>query len=130
MIGVDTNIVVRYLMADDEVQSPRAKTIMDGFTEEDPGFISLVTLLETVWVLKRRYKVAQEDTLRTLTALMASPVLRIQEESAVDEALEISRRENCDFPDALVAVLGTRAGCSRTLTFDRKAATIPGMEVI
>ena len=130
MIGLDTNVLVRYLMLDDEIQTPQAKAIMDGFTEENPGFISLPTLLELLWVLKRRYKIPKEKSLHVVAALLASPVLCFQENNAVNEALEIARRENNDLPDVLVSIFGRDAGCSRTLTFDQKAAIIPGMVLV
>jgi len=130
MIGVDTNILMRYLLQDDEAQSPQAKAVMDGFTDAEPGFISLVTLVEMVWLLRRTFKRPQEEIVLTVQALLASPSICIQEDNAVNTAIEITQRENCDLPDALVAVLGAQAGCSFTLTFDRKAVTIPGMEMV
>jgi len=130
VIGIDSNVIVRYLIRDDEKQTPEAKAILDGCTVQEPGFISLVALIETMWVMKRVYKVSREGILYSMTGLLASPVICVQEGKVVDEALEFSRRENCDMPDVLISFFGRMAGCSRTLTFDRKAANIPGMELV
>jgi len=128
MIGIDTNILVRYLVEDDEEQANHARTVVANFTPEKPGFISLVTLLETVWLLRRTYKVPRNDVLRTLAALLASQAIRIQEQVAVDRAITLAQQENCDLPDALVSVFGSE--CIYTLTFDHKAATLPGMKLL
>jgi predicted nucleic-acid-binding protein len=130
MIGVDTNVLMRYLLRDDRQQSQQAKVIMDGFTQQQPGFISITTLLETMWLLRQTYKMSKEDVLQIVHALVVSTSIRIQAEPAVDEAIEIAQRGNFDLPDVLVSIFGRDAGCSHTLTFDRKAATIPGMMLI
>jgi predicted nucleic-acid-binding protein len=57
MIGLDTNVVVRYLVQDDPDQSAVASELIDNLTETDPGYVSLVTVVEIYWVLRRAYKV-------------------------------------------------------------------------
>ena len=130
MIGVDTNVLMRYLLRDDKQQSQQAKAIMDGFTQQQPGFISITTLLEAMWLLRQTYKMPREDVLQIAHALVVSTSIHIQAESTVDEAIEIAQRGNFDLPDVLVSIFGRDAGCSHTLTFDRKAAMIPGMMLI
>ena len=128
MIGLDTNMLVRYLVRDDPDQSEQAQTAFARFTPDCPGYVSLVTLLETVWLLRRTYKVPSDDILGTVTALVASDAIRLQEEPTVTQAISLARQHACDLPDALVAVFG--AACSETLTFDRHAAQLPGMTLI
>ena len=125
MIGVDTNILVRYLIRDDEDQYEQARAAMAALTPEQPGFVSLVSLLETVWLLRRTYKIPRHEVLSTVAALAAADAIRLQEQEAVEAAVALARRESCDLPDALVAVFG--AACDYTLTFDKAAARLPGM---
>ena len=128
MIGIDTNVLVRYLTNDDEDQGRRARAAIDGFTPDEPGFVSLVTLVETLWLLRSTFKVSREDLLRTVTALVASDRIHLQDEPAVDAAIALARQANCDLPDALVATLGS--ACHHTWTFDRRAARLPGMKLL
>ncbi|MDR2973144.1 MAG: type II toxin-antitoxin system VapC family toxin [Propionibacteriaceae bacterium] len=130
MIGLDTNVLVRYLVEDDKDQSQRARAIVAQLTAEEPGFISLVTLLETIWLLQRSYKVDRLAIRRAMSTLVASPALVIHENAAVEEALAMAEAHDHDLPDALLAVLGRRAGCAETMTFDRRAARLPGMTLV
>ncbi|MCL2737079.1 MAG: type II toxin-antitoxin system VapC family toxin [Propionibacteriaceae bacterium] len=130
MIGVDATVLVRYLVRDDEEQTARAKSVMEGFTVDEPGFIPMVVLLETAWLLRRTYKVPREDVLATVEALVASDLIHVQDESVVAEALATARMHGCDLPDALLVAQARHAGCARTVTFDRRAVGLPGMEVV
>ena len=130
MRGLDTNVLIRYLTADDPAQSAMAKTVMDSLTEDEPGYVSLVALLETVWLLTRTYRIGRSEVARTVTALLASPRLVVQERDAVQAAIDLAEPYGCTLADALLVVLGTRAGCRDTLTFDRRAARLPGVHLI
>lgn len=117
MIGLDTNILVRYVMQDDPVQSATATAwIEERLSPENPGFISVVAMSETVWVLERTYGVADQDIAAAVERLLQADVLVVESEQEVFAAL-ISLRENQgSFADALIAALGVKAGCSSTLT--------------
>jgi len=128
MIGLDTNILVRYLVNDDATQYEQATAVIDqAAADQEPCFISIATLLETLWVLRGTYKVSRADILRTVSALIASDLIVLMDEELVAAAVDISRTHNCDLPDALIAEMGRHAGCRHTLTFDKKASSIPGM---
>jgi predicted nucleic-acid-binding protein len=125
MIGLDTNILVRYLIQDDPVQSIQAASIMERLlTEEDPGFVSLVTVAELVWVLRSPYGYTSQQIAAALERMLLTPVLFIQNEREVLLALDVLQAGAGAFDDALIGALGRWAGCSRTLTFDRKAARL------
>src|ERR1017187_8669755 len=110
MIGLDTNILVRYFTQDDPVQSYKATVLIEQrLTEQSPGFVSIVTLAETVWVLERFYRLKKQEIAIVLTAVWEG-------------------RGSC--ADALVGAINNQAGCSRTLTFDRKALRLPGFELL
>ena len=130
MIGLDTDILVRYLVQDDPVQSPRATEIIEGrLTEANPGFISIVAMVETVRVLVRSCGLAAEEVARVVERMLQTDELVVENEQEVFVAMLTLKRGHGSFADAIVAALGTKAGCSRTLTFDRKAARLSGFEL-
>lgn len=131
MIGLDTNILVRYLTQDDPVQSRRASDVMERrLTEEDPGFVSIVAMIETVWVLDRSYRFTPLEISAAVERLLQIDVLNIENEQEIFTAMTVLKTGRGSLPDALIAELGRRAGCRRTLTFDNKAARLPGFELV
>src|SRR5947209_6196288 len=88
MIGLDTNVLLRYLAQDDPVQSPRATVIVTRrLTEQEPGFVSLVTILEVVWVLKSLYKRSRQEIANDIEMVLAADTLEVQNEQEVYHAL-------------------------------------------
>ena len=127
MIGLDTNILVRYLAQDDAVQSPIASDLLERrLSAEEPGFISVVAMAETVWVLRRSYKIRGPALAACVARLLQADVLVVQHHPAVHAAMVAYRDRNVDFGDALIGLLGLEAGCTRTLTFDQDALRQPG----
>jgi predicted nucleic-acid-binding protein len=123
MIGIDTNILLRYLVQDDPVQSPRAAEIITHrLTEEEPGFVSLVTILEVIWVLKSLYKRSRQEIANDIEMILAADTLELQNEQQVYHAVVALRNGTGSFEDALIGSLGIWRGCSATLTFDERAA--------
>ena len=123
MIGLDTNVLLRYLAQDDPVQSSRAtKIITRRLTEEEPGFVSLVVILEVVWVLKSLYKRSRQEVANDIEMILAADTLEIQNEQQVYHAVVAFRNGAGTFEDALIGSLGIWRGCTATLTFDEKAA--------
>jgi predicted nucleic-acid-binding protein len=123
MIGLDTNVLLRYLAQDDPVQSARAtEIIIQQLSEHEPGFVSLVTILEVFWVLKSVYKRSRQDLAGDMEKLLSADTLAIQNEQEVYNAVIALRAGTGDFEDALVGSLGIWRGCSTTLTFDEDAA--------
>ena len=131
MIGLDTNIVLRYLLQDDPEQTRQANQIIDRqLSEQNPGFISLVTVLEIVWVLRSLLKQTPSQIATHIEHLLAADSLEVQNEQQVFEAAFALKRDTGEFEDALIGALNAWAGCSSTLTFDRKAARLPHFQVI
>jgi predicted nucleic-acid-binding protein len=122
MIGLDTNILLRYLAQDDPVQSPRATEIITKLTEQEPGFVSLITVLEVFWVLKSIFKRSRQNLASDIEKLLSADTLEVQNEQEVYNALIALRTGTGSFEDALVGSLGIWRGCSTTLTFDEDAA--------
>ena len=130
MIGLDTNILVRYLTQDDPFQSPKATEIIERrLTEEAPGFVSIVTMVETVWVLDRAYGLPAHKIAAAVERMLQTDVLVIENEQEVFTAMIALKEGQGSFADSVIAALGVRAGCSCTLTFDHKAARLRGFEL-
>jgi predicted nucleic-acid-binding protein len=126
MIGLDTNVLVRYLAQDDPVQSPKATEFIEHrLTEDDPGFVSVVAMVETAWVLERAYRLSDAVIAAAIERTLQADVLVIESEQAIFTAMTALKEGRGSFADALIGALGAKAGCSRTLTFDTKAARLP-----
>ncbi len=130
MIGLDTNILVRYLTQDDPIQSPKAREIIERrLSAESPGFVSIVAMVETVWVLERAYGLTPLEVVGAVERMLQTDVLVVEHEQEVFTAMIALQDGRGSFADAVIAALGTRMGCSCTLTFDRKALKLPGFEL-
>jgi predicted nucleic-acid-binding protein len=130
MNGLDTNILIHYFTQDDPIQSPKATEIIERrFTRENPGFISLVTMAEIVWVLGSVYALADGEIADTVERMLQADTLVVQNEQQVFTAMISLRRGWGAFADALIGALGAWAGCESTLTFDKKALRLAGFEV-
>jgi predicted nucleic-acid-binding protein len=126
MIGLDTNVLVRYLAQDDPVQSAKASELIERrLSAEDPGFISVVAMAETVWVLERAYGLSSSEIAAAIERALQIDVLAVESEQEVFTAMIALKEGRGSFADALIGALGVKAGCSRTLTFDRKALRLP-----
>ena len=120
MIALDTNLLLRYLTQDDPVQSPKATRLIERLTEGEPGFVSLVTVLEIVWVRKSVYKRTADEIADEIEMMLAADSLEVQNEQEVYQAVVALRRTG-EFEDGLIGALGLWRGCSATLTFDDHA---------
>jgi predicted nucleic-acid-binding protein len=130
MIGLDTNILVRYLTQDDRLQSAKANAIIERrLTEETPGFVSIVVMVETVWVLDRAYGLSAQKIAAAVERVLQTDVLVIENEQEVFTAMIALKEGQGSFADSVIAELGLKAGCSCTLTFDHKAARLRGFEL-
>jgi len=130
MIGLDTNVLVRYLIQDDPVQSRKAAEIFERrLSAENPGFITIVAMVETVWVLDRAYRLSLRRIAEAVERILQTEVLVVEHEQEVFTAMIAMREGAGSFADAVIAGLGARAGCATTLTFDRKALRVPGFEL-
>jgi predicted nucleic-acid-binding protein len=126
MIGLDTNVVVRYLAQDDPIQSLIATRIIEQvLTEATPGFISIVAMAETSWVLERAYGLADREIAAAIESMLQTDVFSIECEQEVFAAMIALKDGRGAFADALIGALGAEAGCSHTLTFDQKALRLP-----
>jgi predicted nucleic-acid-binding protein len=129
VIGIDTNVLVRYFAQDDPEQAPQANALLDQLTESEPGYITTVVLVETYWVLRHSYKTDRPATAAVLRGLVESREIVVEQPDLVRRAL---RRvdHGADFADALSYEAGVDAGCTCTVTFDHDAVKYAGMELV
>jgi predicted nucleic-acid-binding protein len=130
MKAVDTNVLVRFLVQDDEEQARRATSFFATASPEDPVAVPLVVWVETYWVLTAAYRISRADVLGTLVDLLGRDEIRAESPRAVAAALEKAQTANADFADALIAACARDLGCSGVVTFDRRAATSLGLELL
>lgn len=130
MIGLDTNVVIRYLTQDDPKQSAIANHIIEQeLSEKNQGYITLISLIEITWVLESCYEQTKEDLINMLDLLLTIKQISIEKTDLVYLALKRFRTGTADFSDALITLVCEDAGCKRVVSFDKKAVTV-GMENI
>ncbi len=131
MTGLDTNILIRFIVQDDPIQSAQARHLIERrLTERNPGFVSLPAILETVWVLESFYKQSRYQVADAIRRILEVETFIVQNEQEVYKAMATLRSGEGSFEDALIAALGLWAGCASTLTFDRKASRLKGFELL
>ncbi|WP_428426145.1 PIN domain-containing protein [Pararhizobium sp.] len=132
MIGIDTNVLLRFILADHAVQFETVKSFLRTRSLDDPAFISLFVFAETSWVLRRRYGYANDVIAATFRQLLAVEEFFFEDEHFLDDLLsEDEKIRGADISDHVVSYIATRSGCLKTVTFDRNAArTVPGMELL
>ena len=129
MIGLDTNIFVRFIAQDDPAQSVAATKLIDSLSPEAPGFLSLIVLAELIWVLQFSYRFGKEEIEHVVERLLRSKELVLEQKEAVAQALTKFRGCRADFADCLIESCNRAAGCHYVYTFDKKAAA-SGMKLL
>ena len=129
MIGLDTNVVVRYLTHDDTAQTTAAARVIDSLSQDSPGFLSLIVIAELVWVLEGSYRFKKNEIERVLDTLLRSKELVIERAEIVFQALRKFSTSRADFADCLIERCGHAADCQSTVTFDQNAASA-GMKLL
>jgi predicted nucleic-acid-binding protein len=130
VIGLDTNVLVRYLMQDDARQAAQATRLLESLTPEAPGFVPLDTDVELVWVLSSCFDLGRSDLVQALDSLLRTKELVVERVEVVWKALRHFRVGSADFADCLIERSAAAAGCERTVTFDRAAAKHVGMALL
>jgi predicted nucleic-acid-binding protein len=130
VIGLDTNVLARYIMQDDAKQSPLANKLVESLTVDAPGFIALVSVVELVWVLSSAYQLDRPQLTAVLEGLMRTKELIVERAEIIWQAVRVFRGTSADFADCLIERSAMSAGCDRTMTFDRGAAKNCGMTLI
>ena len=130
MIGLDTNVLVRYITQDDPVQSPKATRLIESLAADDPGYLSLVSVVELVWVLTGCYSSSKAEICVVLETLLRTKEIIVANADVVWKAVRLFKASNADFSDCLIERSASDAGCGYTATFDRGAVKNCGMRLI
>lgn len=123
MIGLDTNVLVRYLTQDDPVQGEAAANLIESrCTREEPGYIALIVLCELVWVLRGAYRYDRTQIVDVLEKILHAAEIQVENEDAAWYAMQCWLTGASDFADSLIVYVNELAGCETTYTFDEKLA--------
>jgi predicted nucleic-acid-binding protein len=131
MLGIDTNVLVRFLLRDDEAQFQKANKLIQWEVTAGRGvLVSQLVLLETEWVLRSRYGFSKIQLLEVIASLLDTRDIQLEDEQSVEEAIYQWKEANADFADCLIAARHRRLGCSATATFDARAVKLPGFVAV
>jgi predicted nucleic-acid-binding protein len=130
MIGLDTNVLVRYVAQDDPKQSPMANNLVESLTAAAPGYVGLVSVVELVWVLTDCYALTKDQLCEVLATLLQTKEIVVANADTVWQALRSFKEGKTDFADCLIERFANEAGCDYTATFDRDAAKHCAMRLI
>lgn len=130
MTGLDTNVLVRYITLDDSQQAAQATRLIENLSQDAPGYLSVITIVELYWVLETAYTFTRSQLTQVFQTLIAVDNLKIDRVAAVASALRQYSESKADFADCLIERLSSHAGCVRTMTFDKGAAASAGMVLI
>jgi predicted nucleic-acid-binding protein len=130
MIGLDTNILVRYVTQDHPTQVAAADRLIEGLSAQERGFVSLVVVVELIWVLEVSYSFKRTQVEQVLEKLLQSKELALEQAETLWQALRRSRASGADITDCLIERRAHSAECDYTITFDRKAARRAGMRLL
>lgn len=130
MIGLDTNVLVRYIMQDDPKQSPKATALIESLNFDNPGYITMVSVVELYWVLTSSYELQGQQFAQALEAILRTKQLMVERADQVMRALRLFGDGKADFADCLIERSAAVAGCDKTMTFDVGASKHAGMALI
>ena len=130
MTGLDTNVLVRYIMQDDVAQSPKATALIESLSSEDPGYIAMVSVVELYWVLTSSYELSAQQAAQALEAILRTKQLLVERADQVMRALRVFGDGKADFADCLIERAAASAGCGQTMTFAVNASKHAGMTLL
>lgn len=130
MKGLDTNVLLRLLLADDAGQARRARQCLDAQAAHGPPFVNRIVLCELVWTLKRGFNYDREQIAMTIDRILESRALIVEDHHGACFALYLYRISRADFADCWIGASNGMLGCERTLTFDRRAGELDEFELI
>jgi len=121
MIGLDTNILVRFLTQDDEVQCKIVNRFFGKLTTESPAFVNNIVFCEMIWVLESNYKFTKKEIVQRIRFLLSAGEIEFENLAILLNALDYYEKENADFSDCLIGKINKKSSCEFTFTFDKSA---------
>lgn len=123
MKGVDTNILIRFLIGDDEQQTKKVyKIFKKAESEKKELFVPLLVVLEFIWILESVYEIARDEILDSISDLLFMPILKFEHRSALQQFTLSAQGNRYDLSDLLIAYSAKINGCETVITFDKKAS--------
>ncbi|MBP7001057.1 PIN domain-containing protein [Amaricoccus sp.] len=130
MIGLDTNVLIRFFVGDDPGQTEAARRLMSSLDESRPGFVCREVVLETVWVLQRTYRMERDRIADALDGLLTAREIVVETADDIAAAVADWRSGGAGLGDRMIAAAARRAGAAPLVTFDRRAATLPDADLL
>ena len=130
MTALDTNVIVRYLVGDNVEHTEAARTLVDGMTPGNPGFICREVTVEVAWVLERSYRFPRAQVAEALIHLTASDTLIVENSDDVARAAHRYRQGGAGFSDLMILTAAQRVGATPLYTFDHGLARMPGATLV
>lgn len=131
MIGLDTNVLVRLLTRDDEVQAAKARALLDEHANEDDAlFVSDVVLAELVWTLERTYGLGRDQIAAAVAALVNNATLGFESRAVLRQARDMYLDSKVGFADCLIVAEARAAGCTELVTFDKAMRPLSGVQLL
>ncbi len=130
LIGIDTNVLLRFTIDDNQAQADLVQSWLDERSSRDPAYVSLIVLCEFAWVLGTRYSFQRDAIARAVHSVLNTAVFSVERSELVQQALRQFSASRADFADCCIAAFASAAGCVYTLTFDKTASKLPGMRLL
>ena len=123
MVGVDTNILIRFLVGDDEKQANKVYKLFKGIEDDkDELFVPILVILELIWVLESVYEIIRSDILDSVSQLILMPIFKFENFTVIQKFIFEAQQSKFDLSDLLIAHSANINGCEVILTFDKKAS--------
>ena len=131
MKALDTNVLVRFLVKDDERQSKIVyRAFKQAETDKNTFFVPLLVVLETLWVLDSVYNIARSDIIDSINEILLMPILKFEAQVTIQRFIFLARENKIDLSDMLIACSAKLSGCKSVLIFDKKASRFENFELI
>jgi predicted nucleic-acid-binding protein len=131
MKGIDTNILIRFLTGNDELQTKQVYNIFKKVeSEKKELFVPLLVVLEMIWVLESVYEISRANILDAISELLLMPILKFEHQSALQQFTHSALGSKYDLSDLLIAYSSEVQGCESVLTFDKKASKFSLFELV
>lgn len=130
MIGLDTNVLVRYIAQDDPKQSPKAAALIESLAPDAPGYVTIVSVVELVWVMQSCYAMSRAGIAAALTQILRTKEIVVESAEVVWRAIRAFDGSSADFADCLIERIAHAQGCETTMTFDVGAVKAAGMSLV
>ena len=131
MKALDTNVLIRFLVKDDELQAKAVyKLFKKAESKAEAFFIPILVVLEIFWVLEAVYEISREEIIDSIDELLLMPILQFEAQSALRSFVSSAREYKTDLSDLLIAHYAKYSGCGPVITFDKKAAKLELFELL